>query len=221
MAYIYRHIRLDKNEPFYIGIGSDDTYSRANSEKDRNKHWKNIKNLTKIKVDILLENITWEEACIKEKEFISLYGRSDINKGTLCNLTDGGEGFVGLIKTEEIREKISKNNAKFWLGKKRPELAEKTIRMNKERIWTKEQRENHSKTRLGEKGSMYGRFGKDCPNSKSILCITTGIIYEGASDAANKLGLNIGHIASTARGLLKSTGHRKYPGGLEFKYLIN
>ena len=21
MAYLYRHIRLDKNEPFYIGIG--------------------------------------------------------------------------------------------------------------------------------------------------------------------------------------------------------
>jgi hypothetical protein len=23
MAYLYRHIRHDKNEPFYIGIGSD------------------------------------------------------------------------------------------------------------------------------------------------------------------------------------------------------
>jgi hypothetical protein len=23
MIYLYRHIRLDKNEPFYIGIGED------------------------------------------------------------------------------------------------------------------------------------------------------------------------------------------------------
>jgi len=23
MAYLYRHIRLDNNEPFYIGIGND------------------------------------------------------------------------------------------------------------------------------------------------------------------------------------------------------
>jgi len=23
MAYVYRHIRLDKNEPFYIGISND------------------------------------------------------------------------------------------------------------------------------------------------------------------------------------------------------
>ena len=29
MAYVYRHIRLDKNEPFYIGIGSDKEYKRA------------------------------------------------------------------------------------------------------------------------------------------------------------------------------------------------
>jgi hypothetical protein len=29
MAYLYRHIRLDKNEPFYIGIGSDKQYKRA------------------------------------------------------------------------------------------------------------------------------------------------------------------------------------------------
>ena len=35
MAYIYRHIRLDKNEPFYIGIGSDveGKYKRANRKR--------------------------------------------------------------------------------------------------------------------------------------------------------------------------------------------
>jgi hypothetical protein len=29
MAYLYRHIRHDKNEPFYIGIGSDNNYKRS------------------------------------------------------------------------------------------------------------------------------------------------------------------------------------------------
>lgn len=42
MAYVYRHIRLDKNEPFYIGIGSDATYKRANTKKGRNEIWKRI-----------------------------------------------------------------------------------------------------------------------------------------------------------------------------------
>ena len=35
MAVLYRHIRIDKNEPFYIGIG--DKENRAYSHKGRNK----------------------------------------------------------------------------------------------------------------------------------------------------------------------------------------
>jgi hypothetical protein len=35
MAYLYRYIRLDKNKPFYIGIGSDNKgqYKRAYNKK--------------------------------------------------------------------------------------------------------------------------------------------------------------------------------------------
>ena len=29
MAYVYRHVRVDKNQPFYIGIGTDNNYKRA------------------------------------------------------------------------------------------------------------------------------------------------------------------------------------------------
>jgi hypothetical protein len=42
MAYVYRHIRLDKNEPFYIGIGKDDysSFKRAyHTGNKRNKIW--------------------------------------------------------------------------------------------------------------------------------------------------------------------------------------
>ena len=38
MAYLYRHIREDKNEPFYIGIGSDSTYKRANQTKKERRN---------------------------------------------------------------------------------------------------------------------------------------------------------------------------------------
>ena len=48
--YLYRHIRLDKDEPFYIGIGKkrenfntyNQEFERAYSRSHRNKHWKNI-----------------------------------------------------------------------------------------------------------------------------------------------------------------------------------
>lgn len=107
MAYVYRHIRLDKNEPFYIGIGSDKTYKRAYSKRSRNIIWKSIINRSDFNVEILIDDLTWEEACEKEKEFISLYGRIDNKTGTLANLTNGGDGSLGLIQGEEARKKKS------------------------------------------------------------------------------------------------------------------
>ena len=112
MAYVYRHIRLDKNEPFYIGIGSDDSgkFSRAYAiKKGRNPLHQNILDKTAVDVEILLDGLTWEEACAKEKEFISLYGRKDLGLGCLCNMTDGGDGTVNRINTIESNLKRSKS----------------------------------------------------------------------------------------------------------------
>lgn len=110
MAYLYRHTRLDKNEPFYVGIANDEYkhYERAYSKYYRNNHWKNIVAQTSYKVEIMLDNLTWEEACDKEIEFIALYGLNDLKKGPLVNMTDGGEGFRG-SKTLEHRQKLGKN----------------------------------------------------------------------------------------------------------------
>lgn len=107
MPYVYRHIRLDKNEPFYIGIGSDTNYSRAYSIQKRNNIWNKIATKSDYEVEILLDNITWNQACIKEKEFILLYGRKDLNTGILSNLTDGGEGTYGHILSQESKKLIS------------------------------------------------------------------------------------------------------------------
>ena len=40
MACVYRHIRLDKNIPFYIGISTNN--KRPYSKNGRNNYWKNI-----------------------------------------------------------------------------------------------------------------------------------------------------------------------------------
>lgn len=107
MAYLYRHIRLDKNEPFYIGIGSDTNFKRANWKFRNNKIWNSIVNKTSYEVEILLDGLTWEEACNKEKEFIKLYGRKDKQTGILSNLTDGGEGTYGHILSNSSKMLIS------------------------------------------------------------------------------------------------------------------
>lgn len=94
--YVYRHIREDKGVPFYIGIGTDSEYKRAFSKHGRNPHWKRIVNKTSYSVDIMFETYDFDILKQKEIEFIALYGRRDLGTGTLCNMTDGGDGTLGL-----------------------------------------------------------------------------------------------------------------------------
>lgn len=108
MPVVYRHIRLDNRKPFYIGIGVNE--SRAHSPKGRNKYWQRIVEKSGYEVQILFYDISYEEAKEKEKEFIALYGRYNISKGLLCNLTDGGDGSIGYKPTEEALLKISKTS---------------------------------------------------------------------------------------------------------------
>ncbi len=105
MAIIYQHRRGDTNEIFYIGIGK--TKMRAYSKFNRNKYWHNIVNKVGYQVDILEDQITWEEACNRERNLISEYGRKDLNIGSLVNMTDGGDGVVGRKVTEEWKQKLS------------------------------------------------------------------------------------------------------------------
>lgn len=95
MAYVYTYTRLDKNEIFYVGIGSDANYKRAKNKSLRTDYFKKIINKYDYKLDIVFDNLTLEEACQKEIELISLYGRRDLGTGTLINFTDGGEGRKG------------------------------------------------------------------------------------------------------------------------------
>lgn len=129
--YCYRHIRLDKNTPFYIGVGSkrklvyknfEQEYSRAYFT-NRNQHWKNIIAKTNYYIEIVFESNSFEEIKNKEIEFILLYGRTDLNTGALVNKTVGGDG-VGPI-SEETKEKLrrpKKNNTNSMKGKNWEEI---------------------------------------------------------------------------------------------------
>lgn len=112
MAYVYRHIRLDKNLPFYIGIGTDKNYKRANIRKGRNKLWERIASKTEINVEVFIDGITWGLACEKEKEFIKLYGRINNKTGILSNLTDGGEGIIGQVISDKMKQAIKDRNSR-------------------------------------------------------------------------------------------------------------
>jgi hypothetical protein len=161
MAVLYRHIRLDKDEPFYIGIGKDE--SRAYSKRNRTKYWHNITNKG-YDIEILFDDLSYDEAKLKEIEFIKLYGRIDLGTGILCNMTDGGDGSNGFKHSKEALIKIgekSKGRIKTpeqiekWRSnmnfKRSPELTEKIRQSLIGKKHTEERKENQRKLRLGKK----------------------------------------------------------------------
>jgi hypothetical protein len=127
MAYLYRHIRLDKNEPFYIGIsGKNDNFKRAYSIKDRNDIWRKIVAKTDYEVEIILDELSKDIIKQKEKEFIEMYGRIDLQTGILSNLTDGGDGVLNMNENSQLRHKLSL----AAIGKKMSKSAKKKMSDN-------------------------------------------------------------------------------------------
>jgi hypothetical protein len=87
--------------------------------------WKRIVAKTEYEVEILMDNISMDEAKEKEKEFIKLYGRIDTKTGCLANLTDGGEGTVG--RRYSPSESHRKNLSNSQKGKKMSEQAKEKM----------------------------------------------------------------------------------------------
>jgi hypothetical protein len=122
--YLYRHIRLDKNEPFYIGIGTKNKrnslkdsmmYNRGYSKTGRNNIWHKIVAKTDYEVEILLESDDYEFIKQKEIEFIALHGRKNLNEGSLINLTDGGDslGYKEISESNTMSRNSKNLNTKL------------------------------------------------------------------------------------------------------------
>lgn len=107
MALVYLH-KKPCGEIFYIGIGKKE--SRVYDNNKRNKYWHNIVNKYGIDYEIAYNNLSYNDAKNFEKFLIKLYGRKDLNEGTLCNMTDGGDGSIRRFQTKSTKLKISKAN---------------------------------------------------------------------------------------------------------------
>ena len=129
-AYVYTHTRLDNNEVFYVGIGTQDKYKRASRVHYRTNYWNNIVKKCGWKVDIVFDNLSWEDACKKEKELILKYGRIDLGTGTLVNLTDGGDGNFGRKASKETRQKMSNKKKGVPLSQKHKDNISKALKNN-------------------------------------------------------------------------------------------
>ncbi len=110
--YLYIHFRHDKQEAFYVGIGTkfrETDYDRALCCKKRSDFWKKVANKTTYSVMIIDESDDRQTIIDKEINYIRLLGKKKDKNGTLVNITDGGEGMLGhrIIWTEEMRKATS------------------------------------------------------------------------------------------------------------------
>lgn len=213
-CYIYIHRKETNLEIFYVGKGTvykehvkssliKRFYHRAFSSSNRNKMWKKIKNKHGYTVEIVKDNLS--EECADELEIflISEIGRRDENKGSLSNLTDGGEGMLGCKPSKEARKKMSeyhknkkltedhKNNIRksfigLRKGDKHPLYGVKGEKHhNFGKILSKEHKNKISSSRILNKS---GRYGKN-PRAKKVIDTETDEIFECGKILAEKLNI--------------------------------
>lgn len=116
---LYFHRRKDTNEVFYVGIGNS---KRPYKTYGRSDWWWNIVNKVGYNIEIVHQELSFEQACVLEKKYINEFGRKDLGLGPLVNHTDGGEGFQNMseISNEKKRQSmLGKNAGKngTWYGK--------------------------------------------------------------------------------------------------------
>ena len=211
MAYVYRHIRIDLNEPFYIGIGK--TIYRPFDVKNRSKYWNNIVSKTDYRVEILFDDLTYEQAKEKEKEFILLYGRKDLSTGTLVNMTDGGEGSVNRTVSEKNKILTSK---RFKGIKRGPMSSDIKMKLSQAKIGKKLTQETIQKMKAVHLNRNYkpseetkNKIKKTkqlngSPLSKIILNFSTGIYYNSAKEASDLLHIPLITVYRLCKGTAKS-----------------
>lgn len=187
MAIVYQHKKKGTNQVFYIGIS---TNNRRPFEKDsRSTHWHNTVDKYGIDIDIIIKNVSWEEAKSWEIYLIGLLGRSDFNKGHLVNKTDGGDGMLGNVgdksvwygrrHTEEAKQKIAAARVGKYGGANNPRYGKPV---------SEETRRKISQANSNPSPEVRRKIGKF--RFKKVIDTSTGIIYESVKDAANKLNIN-------------------------------
>lgn len=100
MFYVYVDYRADNNQPFYVGKGR---WARVRC-MTRNNLWQHIASKHGVRRKIVLETSSNDDALSTEIRLIHELGtRNHING---ANMTDGGEGSLGWVPSNETRKKM-------------------------------------------------------------------------------------------------------------------
>ncbi len=163
-----------------MGIGDDKKghYSRAHKFNGRNPFWTHVFEKTRIKVEILHDHISYEEAKRLEIYYIARFKRR-CDGGCLTNITLGGDGVVG-TKRPDLVEWNKKHS--YYTGKKR--LKKHKLKISK----------TLKKVQRGQNNSNYKGGIHMYKDGKLVT------IYLRAEDLAKDLGVSESSVYNYIKG---------------------
>lgn len=142
--YVYGYFDAQDGTPFYIGKGKGSRLYHHLKEavnpntKDKNKHKirkikKHISYGTNPVIEIIDGGLSESVAFELEEFLIKTIGRADLGNGPLTNMSDGGEGLVGLIR--DMGGVKNPNYGKrgeesIWWGKSHTEETKEKMRLS-------------------------------------------------------------------------------------------
>jgi hypothetical protein len=132
--YVYAYLRKD-GTPYYIGKGKGRRHIAEH---------KVVVPTESTRIIFLAQNLNEFDAFELEKYYIQHYGRKDLGTGILRNLTDGGEGASGCIRSQEFKDNLRAQRFNI------PRSAE-TIKRIKE----------NTPRPIGDKNGMFGKQHSD------------------------------------------------------------
>ena len=162
---IYCYIDKKDNQIVYVG---KDSYIDKNK---RHKEHLAPSNYNKQQINRILQNnpdryiyqVLWEinDCSDNHKNQMEIFYIKKYDPQ--FNFTEGGDGISGFKHSEETKQKISKNNARYWKGKALSEETRKKMSKNNARYWqgktlSEETRKKMSESKKGENHPMYGKM---------------------------------------------------------------
>jgi hypothetical protein len=171
MYYVYAYLRTD-GTPYYIGKGKGRRiYANHNVRIPSDK----------ARIQIIAHKLSEAESFLLEVKLIKLYGRKDLGTGILRNMTNGGEGASGAVRSIEFKNNLRnqrigiprsaeiiqriKDNTPVLCGEKNGMFGKKHDSHTKELIRQKAIGRKHSAETNAKKGHALDKNGR----AKSVM----------------------------------------------------
>lgn len=196
---VYRHLK-PCGEVFYIGIGS---VRRAYRKVGRNSYWRNIVNKYGYEVQILKEDLSWEDACELECVLIDYYGRRDLGTGTLVNMTNGGEGLQGYKSNKKGVPRTPEEIEAIKKGMPNKPLTEEQRLKQIQNTGRGVNHPNYGKGHL-MLGRKHSEETKAKMSGKTIICTETGMKWYTIKSCAEYNNINPNTLKNYLSGRCKN-----------------